>query len=115
MGLSLVQSRVLLGAPAGESTGASRACCTAARERAQARQGKANQALAGGDIDVMVRLEPTAAKFLTSAAAQLGWSARGTHRTLKIARTIADLAGSDSTALGHVAEAMQYRRALKNA
>jgi magnesium chelatase family protein len=51
---------------------------------------------------------------LQSAARQLGWSARGTHRTLKIARTIADLASSDITALAHVAEAMQYRRALKN-
>jgi len=108
-------SHELLSAPAGESTNAIRARCTEARERAAARQGKANQALNGGDIDLQVRLEPTAAKFLTSAAAQLGWSARGTHRTLKIARTIADLAGSDTTALGHVAEAMQYRRALKNA
>ena len=108
-------SHELLGAPAGESTGAIRVRCTAARDRAQARQGKANQALAGGDMDLLVRLEPAAAKCLTSAAAQLGWSARGSHRTLKIARTIADLAGSDSTALGHVAEAMQYRRALKNA
>jgi magnesium chelatase family protein len=108
-------SQELLGAPVGESTYAIRARCTEARGRAEARQGKANQALNGGDIDLQVRLEPTAAKFLNSAAAQLGWSARGTHRTLKIARTIADLAGSDTTTLGHVAEAMQYRRALKNA
>ena len=44
---------------------------------------------------------------------QLGWSARSTHRTLKIARTIADLAQSDATLLPHVAEAMQYRRVLR--
>ena len=105
----------LLGAAAGESTQSIRARCTQAHARANARQGKANQALTGGDIDLHARLEPTAAKFLQSAAAQLGWSARGTHRTLKIARTIADLADSPSTALAHVAEAMQYRRALKNA
>jgi len=105
----------LLGAPAGEATSSIRARCSAARQRATERQGKTNQALTGGDIDLHMRLEPTAAKFLQSAATQLGWSARGTHRTLKIARTIADLAASDTTTLTHVAEAMQYRRALKNA
>ena len=105
----------LLGAPAGEATSSIRARCSAARAYATERQGKTNQALTGGDIDLHVRLEPTAAKFLQSAATQLGWSARGTHRTLKIARTIADLATSDTTTLTHVAEAMQYRRALKNA
>jgi magnesium chelatase family protein len=105
----------LLGAAAGESTQSIRARCTQAHARANARQGKANQALTGGDIDLHARLEPSAAKFLQSAAAQLGWSARGSHRTLKIARTIADLADSPSTSLAHVAEAMQYRRALKNA
>jgi len=108
-------AHALVGAPAGEATGSIRARCTLARARASARQGKTNQALAGGDIDLHVHLEPTAARFLQGAATQLGWSARGTHRTLKIARTIADLAASDTTALAHVAEAMQYRRALKNA
>jgi magnesium chelatase family protein len=71
--------------------------------------------LAGQDIDTFGQLEATASQFLQSAATQLGWSARATHRTLKIARTIADLAGSDSTQVGHVAEAMQYRRTLKTA
>jgi magnesium chelatase family protein len=69
--------------------------------------------LAGQEIDQHACLESAASKFLQSAARQLGWSARGTHRTLKIARTIADLAGSEITALVHVAEAMQYRRALQ--
>lgn len=103
----------LLAATAGESSADIRSRCIAAYARATARQGKPNQALAGQDIDTYGRLESTATKFLQSAAAQLGWSARATHRTLKIARTIADLAGSDSTQIGHVAEAMQYRRALK--
>ena len=105
----------LLGAAAGESTQSIRARCTQAHALANARQGKSNHALTGGDIDLHTRLDPTAAKFLQSAAAQLGWSARGTHRTLKIDRTIADLADSHTVALAHVAEAMQYRRALKNA
>ncbi len=100
----------LLGAPCGESTEGIRQRCAQARERAHDRQGKTNHALVGQEIDTHVLLEAAAAKFLQAAAAQLGWSARGTHRTLKIARTIADLAGVQSTQLAHVAEAMQYRR-----
>ncbi|MEO7128679.1 MAG: ATP-dependent protease, partial [Rhodoferax sp.] len=53
-----------------------------------------------------------AAKFLNTAATRLGWSARSTHRVLRVARTIADLAGASGTQVTHVAEAMQYRRAL---
>jgi len=74
-----------------------------------ARQGKANQALQGQEIDQFVQLDEAAVKFLNVAAARLGWSARSTHRILKVARTIADLAGSDTTAVNHLAEAIQYR------
>ncbi len=51
-------------------------------------------------------------KFLQTAAARLGWSARGTHRTLKLSRTIADLSGGAHVTVAHIAEAIQYRRAL---
>jgi len=102
----------LLQASIGESTADIRARCTAARERAMARQGKTNQGLQGQEIDQHVLLDEAAAKFLNIAAARLGWSARSTHRALKVARTIADLAGARSTQVTHVAEAMQYRRAL---
>ncbi len=101
----------LLQAQAGEATALIRARCMAARERAIARQGKSNQALQGQEIDVHVLLDEAAAKFLNVAAARLGWSGRSTHRALKVARTIADLAGAQHTQLAHVAEAMQYRRA----
>ena len=103
----------LMQAQAGESTASIRARCTAARALAIARQGKSNQALQGQDIDMFVQLDEAAAKFLNVAATRLGWSARSTHRALKVARTIADLAGSHATQVAHVAEAMQYRRALR--
>ncbi|HWI82162.1 YifB family Mg chelatase-like AAA ATPase [Ramlibacter sp.] len=102
----------LLTAPAGESTAAIRARASAARQRAQARQGKPNQDLQGQEIDRHAGLDDSAARFLHVAAARLGWSARSTHRALKVARTIADLAGAASTQVEHVAEAVQYRRGL---
>ena len=105
----------LLHAAPGEATADIRQRCTEARNRAHARQGQTNQALTGQDIDRFASLEGAASKFLQTAATQWGWSARGTHRTLKIARTIADLAGSESVGLVHVAEAMQYRRTVRRA
>ena len=103
----------LLQAAPGESTCSIRERCTAARARAVARQGKSNHALQGKEIDDHLVLDDAAAKFLNVAAARLGWSARSTHRALKVARTIADLAGARMTQVTHVAEAMQYRRALR--
>jgi magnesium chelatase family protein len=103
----------LLHSPAGEASASIRARSAQARATALARQGCSNQALAGQTIDQHAALEPAALKFLQTAAGQLGWSARSTDRTLKIARTIADLAGSPSTQMAHVAEAMQYRRVLR--
>ncbi|WP_295957530.1 YifB family Mg chelatase-like AAA ATPase [Rhodoferax sp.] len=105
----------LLHAPPGESTAAIRARCAAARQLAIDRQGKPNQALQGQEIDHSIALEPAAAQFLNVAAAKLGWSARGIHRALKVARTIADLEGAATTQVAHVAEAVQYRRALRGA
>ena len=100
----------VLRAPAGEASADMRARCVAARERALVRQGKTNQALVGQEIDLHAQLDSSTSQFLRTAAARMGWSARGTHRTLKIARTIADLAGSEAITLVHAAEAMQYRQ-----
>ena len=102
----------LLGAPPGEASATVRQRVVQARGAAITRQGCTNQALQGQAIDQHVLLEPAAAQFLQTASARLGWSARATHRTLKVARTIADLAGAPHTQMAHVAEAMQYRRTL---
>ena len=102
----------LLAAPAGEASAAVRTRCVAARERALARQGTPNQALQGQVLDTHLRLDPAAAAFAGTAAARLGWSARATHRALKVARTIADLGGGQATTVAHVAEAIQMRRGL---
>ena len=97
----------------GEATAEIRQRSSAARQRALQRQGKTNAALQGQEIDRHLRLDDAAAKFLNVAATRLGWSARGTHRVLKVARTIADLAGADTTQVTHLAEAMQYRPAAR--
>jgi magnesium chelatase family protein len=52
---------------------------------------------------------PDAARFLARAVSRLGLSARAYHRILRVARTIADLAGSEGVTAEHVAEAVQYR------
>jgi magnesium chelatase family protein len=100
----------LLRAPPGEGTAAIRARVAAARQRALARQGAPNQALHGQRLDEHAHLQVDAGTFLQTAAARLAWSSRAIHRALKVARTIADLAGSAEITVTHIAEAVQYRR-----
>jgi magnesium chelatase family protein len=108
-------SEELVNAPAGEPSEAVRVRVNAARTRAVKRQDKANHLLGSSEIDQQCQLDPTAIKFLNTTATRLGWSGRSTHRVMKIARTIADLASSESVGVVHLAEAVQYRRALKGA
>ena len=54
-------------------------------------------------------LDDTSKALMRSAMNQLGMSARAFHRVLKLARTIADLAGADQIQAAHLAEAIQYR------
>ena len=68
-------------------------------------------ARADGDwLEAIVALDPPARALLTRAAEAGGLTARGWTRTLRLARTIADLEGCDSVRRVHIAEALIYRR-----
>ena len=77
-----------------------------------ARQRCANAELTTAQLDEHCALDDTSRQLLTKAAERLGWSGRSLHRVLKVARTIADLAGSPAIRSIHLAEALQTRRAL---
>jgi magnesium chelatase family protein len=102
----------LLAAPAGEPSSAVAERVAVAWLRQQARQGEANARLAAGRLDALCVLDDAAERFVRQAATRLGWSGRRLHRCLKVARTIADLAGSDRIGLVHAAEALQLQRVL---
>ena len=107
-----VPPEALSAAPDGEASSVIAQRVAAARGRALARQGCVNAALSGDALDRHCALDEAAARFLQTAATRLGWSARGFHRVLRVARTVADLAGSGAIAVTHLAEAIQYRRVL---
>ena len=62
-----------------------------------------------GDVRQYCPLEETGRSLLRQAMSQLQFTARAFHRVLKLARTIADLAGEEEIAPAHLAEALQYR------
>ena len=94
----------------GEPSAAIRARVGAAYERQLARQGKANARLATREIDALCQPDAAGMALLKQAISRLNLSARAYHRILKMARTIADLAGTDEIVSSHIAEAVQYRR-----
>jgi magnesium chelatase family protein len=96
----------------GESSVTVAARVAAAREVQLRRQGKTNRELDGREADDVCRLDADGEAMLRTAGERFGWSARGHYRVLKVVRTIADLAGVDAPSAAHVAEAVQYRRAL---
>jgi len=84
----------------------------AARERQLRRQGKTNRELSGREVDEVCRPDDDGERLLREAGERFGWSARAYYRVLKVARTIADLAGNDAPNAAQVSEAVQYRRAF---
>ena len=61
-------------------------------------------------LDAVATPDELGRKLLADAAAAMRLTARGYHRVLRVARTIADLAGSENVGRIHVAEALSYRR-----
>jgi magnesium chelatase family protein len=84
-----------------------------AYQRQLVRQDKSNQRLTTREIDRHCRLDSESEKILRGSMQHFHWSARAYHRVLKVARTIADLAGADAISAEHVAESIQYRRGLR--
>jgi len=113
--VAAVAPAALLGQAEGEPSAVVAARVATAQARQLARQGRPNAQLAASQLDAICPLDDAASRFLQQAAARLGWSGRGLHRAIKIARTIADLAGAEAIAVAHLAEALQYRRALPGA
>jgi magnesium chelatase family protein len=97
----------------GEASSAIAARVEQAFDRQVTRQGKGNHGLSTTEIDAHCRPDDAGEQLLRTAMVRLNWSARAYHRVLKVARTIADLAGAATIGQPHVAEAIQYRRALR--
>lgn len=83
------------------------------RQQQQKRQGSLNCDLQGKQIDEFCFLGDTTQKLFDDAVEKLSLSARVYHRTLKVARTIADLAGDAQIQVMHVTEALSYRASWK--
>ncbi|MBU1831969.1 MAG: ATP-binding protein, partial [Gammaproteobacteria bacterium] len=92
-----------------ESSAVVRERVCAARARQHQRSPNINSRLSADEVAKFCKLDEPSKQFMLRAEQKLGLSARAHHRLVKIARTIADLAGDEDISLAHLQEAMIYR------
>lgn len=99
------------GSPGGEESSAQiRGRVVAARNIAVSRQGKCNALLNAKEVKQHCHLSDPGHQLLEQAMDKFGLSHRAYHRILKVARTIADMAGCDTIEIAHLSEAIAYRK-----
>lgn len=101
--------QMLSAAATADAAAAPRQTIAAARDIQQRRQGCLNSELPGPRTLAAARLDGDGRRLLQRCAERFRLSARGTHRVLRAARTVADLEGSDTVSAAALGEALSYR------